>query len=328
VDACLLSSDTRAELHALLSRHLSNSFQQAMNEDELASRTMAVNRVFVDRYKSRGRELPNFRNHRQTILCSATIPQRQHFATQCYKNGWTETVPRVIHPEQGMGLVPQHVVHEYVTCALDQQVSLVIYLLERERKRWLANREKELTVSVTDAGDAMGFQAICFTEDVRVAERLHGRLSSLSRDTNRMGGCAMLDARAGLVARAKAMADYRAGASASASATACGSGSSNADMDTIETPVPVEVLVASPDLAARGLDLPGTSTVILMDLPSDVSGYVHCAGRAGRLGREGRVITLLREGQKFVLERFSNELGVPITRREVKSSSSKGEEAA
>ena len=186
---------------------------------------------------------------------------------------------------------------------------MVTYLLEKERKRWLAKKEAH------EAANGVGFQAICFTADGHVAERLHRRLSKLSRDKNRMGGSVLLDASAGLTARAKAVAAFRAGGVSRSGGSPGSPGSHNAQE-------PVEVLIASPDLAGRGLDVPGTCTAVLMDLPGDVSEYVHCAGRAGRLNREGRVITLLRAGQEFVLDRFSNELGVPIVRRDVKASRS------
>jgi hypothetical protein len=43
--------------------------------------------------------------------------------------------------------------------------------------------------------------------------------------------------------------------------------------------------------------------------------YLHRAGRTGRLGRGGKVVTFTSEEEQFVVERFSNELGVPIRQR-------------
>jgi len=72
------------------------------------------------------------------------------------------------------------------------------------------------------------------------------------------------------------------------------------------------------DLAARGLDIPNTSLVVQMSLPSRVEDYLHRAGRTGRMNRAGTVVTLTHAEEQFVLDRFSNELGVPISLRRLK----------
>jgi superfamily II DNA/RNA helicase len=304
VDACLISIDTRAELHALLSRHLSSSFQMAEDEDQVACRNMEVNRVFVDRCKGRTGGT-SYRNSRQTILCSATIPQRQHFATQCFKQGWTETVPVVIHPEGGAGMVPEQVTHEFVECTAESRVALTMYLLETERARCLKG-----------GGEKRGFQAICFTDDESVAARLGARLVK-AQSEGKMGGYAVLGSEKGLNARADALDDFRRTAAEAEAARDPISGAA-AEAKGWSGGARTEVLVAASSLAARGLDIPGISTVVMLDLPDRSEDYVHRAGRAGRLGREGRVITLVRDGQQFVLDRYSNELGVEIKQRVVK----------
>jgi ATP-dependent RNA helicase DeaD len=52
------------------------------------------------------------------------------------------------------------------------------------------------------------------------------------------------------------------------------------------------VLVAS-DLAARGLDLPGVDLVVHYSLPKGTAAYLHRAGRTGRAGRPGVVLSLV-----------------------------------
>ena len=55
-------------------------------------------------------------------------------------------------------------------------------------------------------------------------------------------------------------------------------------------------LLVCTGLAARGLDLADLRHVILYDVPSDVAGYVHAAGRTARRGRDG-LVTCLAESR-------------------------------
>ncbi|KAF9135398.1 hypothetical protein BGW39_003195 [Mortierella sp. 14UC] len=48
---------------------------------------------------------------------------------------------------------------------------------------------------------------------------------------------------------------------------------------------------------ARGLDLPGLSHVFIVGLPSSPSSYLHMAGRTGRMGQRGEVVTILRDDE-------------------------------
>ena len=45
--------------------------------------------------------------------------------------------------------------------------------------------------------------------------------------------------------------------------------------------------------ALRGLDVPECDLVVLLTPPHEAADYVHAAGRTGRMGREGSVVTLL-----------------------------------
>jgi superfamily II DNA/RNA helicase len=52
--------------------------------------------------------------------------------------------------------------------------------------------------------------------------------------------------------------------------------------------------------------------VFNLELPSSAAHYAHRAGRTGRMGAPGLVISLVAPGERFVVERLSKKLGVPI----------------
>jgi hypothetical protein len=52
--------------------------------------------------------------------------------------------------------------------------------------------------------------------------------------------------------------------------------------------------------------------VFNIELPSNAAHYAHRAGRTGRMGAPGLVLTLVAPGERFVIERLSKKLGVPI----------------
>ncbi|CAN0398401.1 unnamed protein product, partial [Laminaria digitata] len=52
--------------------------------------------------------------------------------------------------------------------------------------------------------------------------------------------------------------------------------------------------------------------VFNLDLPADGEGYVHRGGRAGRLGRPGKIISIVTPAQEFVIRRLGNGIGVNI----------------
>ncbi|EOT44193.1 DEAD/DEAH box helicase [Enterococcus columbae] len=56
-------------------------------------------------------------------------------------------------------------------------------------------------------------------------------------------------------------------------------------------------LLLSTDIAARGLDIVELPYVINVDIPQDKASYLHRAGRVGRMGHDGMVLTLLEAHQ-------------------------------
>lgn len=66
----------------------------------------------------------------------------------------------------------------------------------------------------------------------------------------------------------------------------------------------VRLLVAT-DVAARGIDIPDLSHVILYEPPEDRESYIHRAGRTGRAGAVGTVISLVDIMEKLEVERIA-----------------------
>ncbi len=71
----------------------------------------------------------------------------------------------------------------------------------------------------------------------------------------------------------------------------------------------VRVMIAS-DVAARGLDIPGVTHVINLDVPSQSKAYLHRVGRTARAGARGWAITLMTEAEVRLVRRYESELGI------------------
>ncbi|KAF1076543.1 DEAD/DEAH box helicase [Halodesulfovibrio sp. MK-HDV] len=77
----------------------------------------------------------------------------------------------------------------------------------------------------------------------------------------------------------------------------------------------VRFLVAT-DVAARGIDIPDLSHVILYEPPEDRESYIHRAGRTGRAGASGEVISLVDIMQKLELKRIGAHYKISLQERE------------
>lgn len=75
-------------------------------------------------------------------------------------------------------------------------------------------------------------------------------------------------------------------------------------------------LVAT-DVAARGIDIHGLSHVFLMEPPEDKESYIHRAGRTGRAGASGAVITLADLVQKMELRRIAVQYKIDLVQRDL-----------
>ncbi len=265
-------------MHNLLSRYLSNSFLDIAdieNDDKQM-------REFRNK-EPRGPE--QYRSSRQTIMCSATIPQRKYFAEACYRNGWTETIPEIINLSD-LHLLPESVTHEYIPCDASLRLPVLNYILRKEllaHGNGECNGKKQVVVFVDD-------EAMVETYKQSIEQTFTKHHSSTGTGQNNEAVCVLTN-ELDIDNRKESLERFRLGECL--------------------------VLLCS-DLVARGIDIPATSLVIQMALPKTAMEYLHRAGRTGRMNRSGLVISFANEDQVFVLQRFMNELGVLIRKRELR----------
>lgn len=77
-------------------------------------------------------------------------------------------------------------------------------------------------------------------------------------------------------------------------------------------------LVAT-DVAARGLDIPDLSHVIQYELSDDPDAYIHRAGRTGRAGASGEMISLVAGPEQIELDRIAKRFGIDLQERPLPS---------
>lgn len=78
----------------------------------------------------------------------------------------------------------------------------------------------------------------------------------------------------------------------------------------------VSVLVAS-DIGARGLDIPGVTHVINLDIPEDPTHYLHRAGRCGRQQAEGTAISLVTPYERRWIHKYEKAWGLKFRQKDM-----------
>jgi ATP-dependent RNA helicase DeaD len=79
-------------------------------------------------------------------------------------------------------------------------------------------------------------------------------------------------------------------------------------------------LVAT-DVAARGIDIHELSHVIMYEPPEDHEVYIHRAGRTGRAGAGGEVVTLVDVIQELELKKIATQYGIELEKHEMPTDS-------
>lgn len=78
------------------------------------------------------------------------------------------------------------------------------------------------------------------------------------------------------------------------------------------------VLLVASDVAARGLDIRGVDYVYNLDMPEDPELYLHRAGRTGRAGDEGFVMTVATPADIPLIEACERSLAISVDRKVIR----------
>ena len=77
-----------------------------------------------------------------------------------------------------------------------------------------------------------------------------------------------------------------------------------------------QYLVAT-DLASRGIDIEGVTHIVNYTLAHNELDYIHRAGRTGRMGESGTVISICNELDEGYLKKYCHNIDVPLTAMKV-----------
>lgn len=305
VDACLLnnagsltSNLASSTLNELLSKYLSPTFDDGSSAE-----------LSTDSLRSTTNTRP-VSTVRQTIFCSATIPQHRHFLKLCVQEKWTLQEPAHICLRSGEQHIPPTLEHAYLVCSSPEKKLAALrrvldkllakssetpkkVLIFSDSRRPLEEMAQSLAKGVANGGgvywtDKFGAKSASNIQAIFSVLRFEDSLSK----------------------RAVAIDSFRGESSFTMDSLQQTIGAGNGDGSDSERNEPKLRVLFSTDLAARGLDIADITHVIHFDLPADADTYVHRAGRTGRMGRKGQVLAIITPEQEFVLTRLTNKLNV------------------
>ena len=285
IDACAdMSSPNGISLHKVLGRYLSPSFDAAPGH--------ACIQLDAKVIKAAGSCVTE--KNRQSVFLSASVPQPKSFMRQCIQRRWLlRNHPTWINAnahEYG-AQTPLQVEHRYLITTAKKKLGALHTILRRETAAGRLNQ------AVVFFNANRPLKEISITLD-RYFSSYWARESSPSTgiDMEQNESNNQINIDAGVVrsisedecpaVRNSIIGEFRNGN--------------------------CRILLAT-DLASRGLDVPEISHVIMFDSPATAESYLHRAGRTGRMGRPGSVITIIRSKELFQIQRVGNFLSVNIS---------------
>lgn len=78
----------------------------------------------------------------------------------------------------------------------------------------------------------------------------------------------------------------------------------------------IQLLVAS-DIAARGLDIKGVTHIFNLDLPEDLTEYLHRSGRTGRVNESGTSISIVTAREVSAIKKLEREFNISIQKKDI-----------
>jgi superfamily II DNA/RNA helicase len=317
VDACLLNNNgnvasgqlqfSGTPLHELLSKYLSPTYDDgkesiAMETDSAA----ATNGPMAAR--------PMLKS-RITVFCSATIPQHRYFAKQCVQNQWMLQTPAYVSLRAGSQHLPAQIKHGYIVAGgSEKKLAALRRIIKKIMVTCRSSNEPNSVLVFSDNNRPMEEMAKIIAKDVDGFYWSEQTVSSSAPTQHHLSHPAVVSVlryEDSLSQRAVAM-DALCGTFRKNDIVSHSGDNVVSSTDTNSSNILLRILLSS-DLAARGLDIVDITHVIQVDLPESADAYVHRAGRTGRFGRNGQVMSIITPEQEFVLERLTNKLQIDIT---------------
>ncbi|KAL2631099.1 hypothetical protein R1flu_015785 [Riccia fluitans] len=221
---------------------------------------------------------------RQTIFASATVPQHNRFLHDCIQNKWAKNDIVHVHVTPEV-MMPRYLQHRYVVCDKQDKLDTLVALLNADNPRAAILFVNDQNDKARRNGNPPPTSVVAefLSESLRL-----GVLGKTLEGSKDLWEPLILEEDDHINQRVSTLSEFREG----------------------------RCLLVATDIAARGLDLPEVSHVYNIDLPPNVTSYIHRAGRTGRRPIEeeqGIVTSFIISKELFVLRRIENESQTRIT---------------